>query len=347
MEARRAQQGAGQHKFGDTFKSRYADQAPGPGITVNRRDFLNCSVAAAGIAVSGALPQMPDMPIIDTHQHLWDLKRFRLPWLKAGTPLARSHLLADYRKASAGQDIVGTVYMEVDVEPSQQQAEAEFVIETCRRRDSGMMAGVVSGRPATGGFVDYIQQVKKNAAIKGVRQVLHGDSTPPGYCLNKQFLLGVRALGELGLRFDICMRPTELPDAAKLVEACPETQFILDHCGNAPVHRADGTAPDRTQWRRDVETLASRPNVVCKVSGLVNTAKKGAWGPADIAPIVNQVLDAFGPGRVLFASDWPVCTTVATLAEWIAALKAVVADRPADQRRKLFHDNAVRVYGLT
>ena len=85
---------------------------------------------------------------------------------------------------------------------------------------------------------------------------------------------------------------------------------------------------------------------MCKVSGLVNTAKKDAWGPADLAPIVNHVLDSFGPDRAIFASDWPVCTTVATLAEWVAALKDVVRGRPADQQRKLFHDNAVRVYGL-
>jgi L-fuconolactonase len=93
--------------------------------------------------------------------------------------------------------------------------------------------------------------------------------------------------------------------------------------------------------------LARRSNLVCKVSGLVNSAKKGAWGPADLAPIINHVLDSFGPDRVIFASDWPVCTTVATLAEWVAALQTVVRDRSDDQRRKLFHDNAVRIYGLT
>jgi L-fuconolactonase len=314
---------------------------------VNRRAFLTSSAAAAGAVFVGAAPKAPVMPIIDTHQHLWDLGRFRLPWLKPGTLLARSHTLADYKAAAAGLDIVGTIYMEVDVEPSQQQAEADFVKATCRREDSGMVAAVVSGRPASDGFVGYVEQFKGAPAIKGVRQVLHADSTPAGYCLGRRFIAGVRTLGELGLRFDLCMRPTELPDAAKLLDACPGTKFILDHCGNAPVHRADGTRPDRDPWRRDIEAFARRPNVVCKVSGLVNTAKKGAWGPADLAPIIDHVFQAFGPDRVLFASDWPVCTTVATLAEWVAALKEVVAERPAEQRRKLFHDNAVRVYGLS
>lgn len=286
------------------------------------------------------------MQIIDTHQHLWDLDRFRLSWLKPGTQLARNHTLADYQMAAAGLDIVKTIYMEVDLDPAQQQAEADFVIATCRQRDSGMVGGVVSGRPAAENFIAYIKQFRGSRYVKGVRQVLHADSTPPEYCLDPGFVRGVRALGEIGLRFDLCMRPAELADAGKLVDNCPGTQFILDHCGNAPVHTAGGAAPDRAQWQHDMAALAKRTNLVCKVSGLVNTAKKGAWGPADLAPIVNHVLDVFGPDRVMFASDWPVCTTVATLAEWIAALKAVVVERPADQQRKLFHDNAARIYGL-
>ena len=318
---------------------------------LDRRTFLHQS--AAGLA-AGALAaplaaadaRAARMPIIDTHQHLWDLSRFHLPWVKPGTVLGRSHTLSDYHQAAEGLGVEKTIYMEVDVEPAQQQAEAEFVIATCKQPDSRMVAGAVSGRPASDGFRAYAGQFKGSPHIKGVRQVLHAAATPPGYCLDPKFVQGIRLLGELGLRFDLCMRPKELPDAGKLIDACPATQFILDHCGNAPVHNPDGTAPARTQWKRDVEGLAKRKNLVCKVSGLVNTAKKGAWGPDDLAPIVNHVLDVFGPDRAMFASDWPVCTTVATLAEWVQALQAVVASRPEEQRRRLFHDNAVRVYAL-
>lgn len=286
------------------------------------------------------------MPIIDTHQHLWDLDKFRLPWLKPGTPLARSHTLADYKRAAAGLDIVKTIYMEVDLDPLQQQAEADFVVSTCKQPDSGMAGGVVSGRPAAESFSTFIAQFRGSPYVKGIRQILHADATPPGFCLDPKFAHGVQRFGELGLRFDLCMRPGELADAGKLIDACPGTQFILDHCGNPPVHTADGRAPDRTQWRRDIVALAKRTNLVCKVSGLVNSAKPGAWVPADLAPIINHVLDSFGPDRAMFASDWPVCTTVATLAEWVNALSAVVSERSEEQRRKLFHDNAVRVYGL-
>ncbi len=319
-------------------------RAPGTTI-VDRRRFLHCAAAAGTFPLMAA--ELNTMPIIDTHQHLWDIDQFHLPWLKAGTPLARSHTLADYKKAAAGLDIVKTIYMEVDLDPLQQQAEADFVIATCKRPESGMVAGVVSGRPAADGFGTYAAQFRGSPNIKGVRQILHAESTPPGYCLDPKFVRGVQRLGELALRFDLCMRPSELADAGKLIDACRGTQFILDHCGNATVHKPDGTAPDRTQWRRDIAALAKRPNLVCKVSGLVNSAKPGAWGPADLAPIVNHVLDSFGPDRAIFASDWPVCTTVATLAQWVNALKAVVSARPEEERRKLFHDNAVRFYKLS
>jgi predicted TIM-barrel fold metal-dependent hydrolase len=318
---------------------------------LDRRTFL--SFAATGSALgaltrpcSPAAPDTPRMPIIDTHQHLWDLDRFHLPWVKPGSVLARNHTLADYKKAAAGLDIVKTIYMEVDVERSQQRAEAEFVIATCKQADSGMVAGVVSGRPAVDGFRTYIEQFKASRFVKGVRQVLHGQSTPPGYCLDPKFVKGVQLLGEFGLRFDLCVRPGELTDAGKLIDACPGTQFILDHCGNANVHGPDGKAPDRTQWQRDVAGLAKRPNLVCKVSGIIASAKPGAWSPADLAPIVNHVFDSFGADRVMFASDWPVCTTVAPVADWVNSLKAIIRERPAEQQRKLFHDNAVRVYGL-
>jgi predicted TIM-barrel fold metal-dependent hydrolase len=210
-----------------------------------------------------------------------------------------------------------------------------------------MVSGVISGRPAADGFPGYVEQFKGSRYIKGIRQVLHGQNTPAGYCLDPKFIRGIERLGEFGLRFDLCLRTSELADGGKLIDACPNTSFILDHCGNAKVHGPDGKAPDRTSWQRDIAALAKRPNVVCKVSGIVNSATQGGWGPADLAPIVNHVVDTFGPDRVMFASDWPVCTTVASLAEWVESLRAIVRERPADQQRKLFHDNAMRVYGLT
>jgi L-fuconolactonase len=315
----------------------------------NRRDVLRGGAAAIALAstarLSAAEAKATAMTFIDTHQHLWDLNRFRLPWVKEGTVLGRSFLISDYHAAAAGTGIEKTVYMEVDVEPSQQREEADFVVDCCRKPETKMVAGVVSGRPVADDFKDYVKRLKGSPRIKGVRQVLHVASTPPGYCLDPKFVRGIRLLGEQRLSFDLCIRMTELADAGKLIDQCPDMQFILDHCGNAPVHTKDGGAPDRTQWKRDLEKLATRKNLVCKVSGLVNTVKKG-WKPDDLAPIINHVLDTFGPDRVMFGGDWPVCLLGATLAQWVGGLKAVVASRPAEQQRKLFSENATRVYAL-
>jgi predicted TIM-barrel fold metal-dependent hydrolase len=311
---------------------------------MNRREFVVRSAAAAlsalGASARAADPAEP-IPLIDTHQHLWDLKKFKLPWIEKGGHLDRSFVLDDYLKAVAGLNVARTVYMEVDVEPSQQPAEVEYVLDLCRRADSPMAAAVVSGRPASDGFAKYATPFRDSAYIKGVRQVLHGDGTKAGYCLQKEFIRGVRLLGDLGKSFDICIRPGELADAAKLIDECPGTRFILDHCGNGDVRSKDLTA-----WKKGMAEVAKRKEVVCKVSGIVVNAEPGKWGPDDLAPVINHTLEVFGPDRVMFGGDWPVCTKAATFKQWVEALRAIVKERKAEEQRKLFHDNAVRFYGL-
>src|SRR6202011_1698750 len=235
------------------------------------------------------------LPIVDTHLHLWDLERFRLPWIRKGSPLARSFVMKDFLTATQGLNVVAAVYMEVDVEPTQQRAEADYVLEICRQNNTPLKAAVISGRPANDEFRKYLEGFKRNQHLKGVRQVLHGEGTPAGFCLAPNFVRGIRALGDMGLSFDLCMRSGELADAVKLVEACPNTRFILDHCGNMNVQ-----SQDRTQWQRDLERMARSSNVVCKVSGIVASARPKKWTAADLAPIVNHTLNSFGPERVLF-----------------------------------------------
>ncbi len=330
------------------------NQRPQP----DRRAFLGHALAAvaAGSALRVEDPPRAEgkvatnaggdrpIPIVDTHQHLWDLRRFKLPWIAKSSPLDRDFLPADYRQAAEGLGIVKTVYMEVDVEPSQQVEEAEYVIRLCREEDNPMAGAVISGRPESEGFAAYLRRFRDCPEIKGVRRVLHSPSTPPGHGLQPDFLRGLRQLGDAGLSFDLCMRPAELRDAARMIDECPETRFILDHCGNASVRMDDRAM---AAWRDDVARVAERPNVSCKVSGIVASAAGGPWTADDLAPIIDRVLDSFGPDRVVFGGDWPVCTLAASLAQWVEALRQVVKDRPEADRRKLFHDNALRVYRLS
>ena len=162
---------------------------------MNRRTFGKTAVALAGVGLglgrAGAEENSTMFPLVDTHQHLWDLTKFRLPWHKKVPAMAKSHVMSDYFAATAdlgsfpgpgGQKVPGrvvkTLYMEVDVAPEQQNAEADYVIDLCRRADNPMVGAVISGRPGSEAFAAYIKRFQDSAYIKGVRQVLHGDDTP-------------------------------------------------------------------------------------------------------------------------------------------------------------------------
>lgn len=306
-------------------------------VTVGRQTFEEACAKDSAVTET--------IPIIDTHQHLWDTTKFTLPWHKGEDtkPLQKSFVMSDYLEATKGLNVVKTVYMEVDVSPEQQVAEAAYVIDLCTRGDNPMKAAVISGRPGTPGFEPYIRKLAQSKFIKGVRQVLHGDSTPAGYCLQPNFVDSIKLLGELGLSFDLCLRSGEVLDAVKLVDQCPKTRFILDHCGNMSVSSTDAVA--RAKWLQGMKEMAARPNTVCKVSGIIVTANKG-WKPDDLAPNINDTINTFGDDRVMFAGDWPVCTLKATFAEWVGALKHIVKDRSLAFQKKLFHDNAAKFYGI-
>jgi len=295
-------------------------------------------------------------PIVDTHQHLWDLDKFRLPWLADVPALRRSYRTSDYLVATAGLGVVKAVYMEVDVAPEQQPAEADALIALCADVKTPTVAAVISGRPASPDFEGYIRAYASHPAIVGVRQVLHVPDAHPGLCLTPQYVQNVRLLGELGLCFDLCMRPGELGDGAKLAALCPDTRFVVDHCGNGDpyvIAGSDSLADDdpfahsREQWMDGMAALAAQPNTICKISGIIARARPG-WTADDLAPAINHCLDSFGFGRVVFGGDWPVCTLGAntSYAAWVTALREIVAKRSPQEQAALFHDNAVAFYGL-
>jgi len=321
---------------------------------MNRRQFLTASTTALAAAGCHSIthPNKTVMPIIDTHQHLWDLDHFRLNWLdEAPAVLRRSFRLGDYLKATKGLNVVKAVYLEVDVIPSQQNDEARFVTEISKDPKYPTVAGVISGRPENEGFKKYIDQYKDNKHIKGLRRLM--ETTPSGFCLQPRFIHSVTYLGELNKHFEITIQPTQLNDALSLVKRCPNTRFVIDHCGTAdpkaflseknrggamPMHEAD-------QWKADMSRLADQPNTVCKISGIVAHAPNG-WTTEHLAPIVNHCLDEFGPDRVMFGGDWPVCLLGARYGEWVSALKEIVSNRPEGERQKLFYRNGTRTYQL-
>jgi L-fuconolactonase len=316
-----------------------------------RRGFAQTALAGvfAMTTHSGAADApLYDGEIIDTHQHLWDLKEFKLAWIgklqdRGKEVLGRSYTLRDYAEATQGLGVKRAVYMEVDVIEEQQLKEAEFITAICAEGKAPTVAAVVSGRPASDGFKDYLDRLKGNKYIKGLRQVLHSPATPPKFCLDDKFVKGIQLLGERGLSFDLCFKNDQLEYGAELIDRCPNTRFILDHCGNPH----DGPL-DLEGWKKSLARIAATKNrnVMCKVSGLYANVTAQAWPAEKLAALVRPVIDEFGWDRVMFASDWPVVNLGASFKVWVEALKHIVrSDKPANQA-KLFRDNAVKFYGL-
>jgi L-fuconolactonase len=276
-----------------------------------------------------------------------------LPWTEGAAPLDKTYSSNDYLNATAGLGVGKAIYMEVDVQDGQREAEAEFIIDLCQRDDNPTYGAVISGRPFEDGFRSYVDIFSNSECIKGIRQVLHADSAPRGFCLEKKFVANIRFLGEVGLRFDLCMRAGELADAVALADACPGTRFVVDHCGNADPNVINSSHPgdtaeaghNRDQWMKDMGSLGERKNVVCKISGIVARAQP-QWSATDLAPTVDHCLESFGPDRVIFGGDWPVCTVAASFREWVDALRSIVAHRPTAEREKLWHENAEQFYEL-
>lgn len=314
-----------------------------------RRELL---IRGAATAAALGAPELlaaraagPDFPIIDTHQHLWDLKTLRPPWLKnpEAAKIATPHGMDAYLREAAGLGIVKTVYMEVDAAEADQAKEAEFVVRTCKSGKTPMKKGVISGRPATPAFAAFAKRYQDVPAIQGFRQILHPPDRPRGLCLQPQFVKNIQLLGKMGKSYDICIRPGELMDGCKLADQCPGTRFVLDHCGNGDAGW-NGKGPEYDAWARGITEAAKRKNLVCKLSGVIKTCQGSAPKAEQLKPLARHVIEAFGPDRVIWASDWPVCEFTATLKEWVETARSLTADLPAADQRKIFHDNAAKFY---
>ena len=284
---------------------------------------------------------MPDFPIVDAHLHLWDPRRFRMTWLDGNTRLDQPYGLAEYREHTERVSVEAMVYLQVEVEPAYALLEARWAAE--RADEDPRLGGIVAWAPVEHGercraFLEALVDIDRR--IKGVRRIYQSEPDPD-FCRRPDFIRGVQLLAEYGLSFDLCTLPPQLPATVELVRRCPGTSFILDHLGK-PLVRDRVLDP----WREHIRELATLPNVLCKVSGLVTEAEPARWTPADLAPYVEHVLECFGEDRVAFGGDWPVVTLAASYRRWVEALDGLTAGLSASARRKLWAENARRFYRL-
>jgi len=315
---------------------------------MNRRNFLRTAslTALAPSLCYSSCNTGPPLPIIDTHQHLWDLELFPLRWVKP--PLDRNFLMEDYLLAIEGQGLVKSIYMEVGVPPEFRKKEAEWALELCKDPNNPMVAAVIRADPAAPEFESEISSLARNPYLKGIRYSFRN----PEEIHLPQVIKNIRLLGELGLSCDLNLHPQSLHLGDLLLGECPDTRFILNHCGGAdPIAflAKDTEVPrepqhNKDQWYREMKRLAQRSNIICKISGIVDNAGAFPLNAADLAPIIDYCFESFGPNRVMFAGDWPVCLRNMPLSTWIETLKEVVAKLSLADQRNLFHDNAAAFY---
>jgi predicted TIM-barrel fold metal-dependent hydrolase len=280
------------------------------------------------------------MRLVDTHQHLWDLDLFHYSWLESLPTLNRSFRMSDYMEAADGLEVYKTVHVEADVDEPYMLAETQHLLNLADRADNPLEGVVACGRPEAADFRSYVDKIASRAKLKGIRRVLH--TQPDELGKSKTFIDNVASLADYHLSFDICVLDRQLPIAIKLVRSCPDVTFVLDHCG---VPRVKDKILD--PWRSDLADLAKFPNVNCKISGLVAYADPAAWTASDLRPYVDHVLSCFGWERVVFGSDWPVCTLSATYKQWVNALRSITQSAGESNQQKLFHKNAIRIYRLS
>jgi predicted TIM-barrel fold metal-dependent hydrolase len=279
------------------------------------------------------------MQIVDAHQHLWDLDQFRYSWLDSLPQLKRSFRMADYLAAVAGLNVVKSVHLEADVDEDCMLEETRHLLALADRDDNPLDGIVACGRPENDDFESYLENIVGHPGLKGIRRVLH--TQPDEVGRTATFVKNVAALADYGLSFDICVLARQLPIAINLVSRCPDVNFILDHCG-VPQVKEKIFDP----WRAHLAEIAKVGNVYCKISGLVAYADPLCWTAEDLRPFVEYVIESFGWDRVLFGSDWPVCTLSASYREWVEALQVITRGAGEINRQKLFYDNAARVYRL-
>lgn len=281
---------------------------------------------------------MLDLPIVDSHVHMWNPAQFNMTWLAAFPLLNQPYSQQQYWQATRNIPITAIVYVETAVAPEEALLEAQWI--TNLARDNPRIQAVVAAAQLEQGEVvrSYLAALRAlGPLIKGVRRNLQDE--PLDFCLQPAFIRGVQMLAEYNFSFDICIRPPHLPDVIELVRQCPETTFVLDHIGKPDIkHR------QLDSWQKQLRVLASFPNVQCKLCGLVTEANHQSWKMPDLVPYVQTAFECFGEERVMFGGDWPVLLLASTYERWYETLRELTACLPPEAGRKFWGDNARRFY---
>ncbi|WP_414720110.1 amidohydrolase family protein [Umezawaea sp.] len=278
--------------------------------------------------------------MVDAHHHLWDLDVRDQGWITDPPMgvLRRSFGVADLDERAKASGVTRTVLVQTVTVP-EETPELLAVAE-----DSELVGAVVGWTdltaPDVADALAGLAEARGGSWLRGVRHQVQGEPDPEWLCRG-DVRRGLAAVGRAGLVYELLTLPGQLTAARRTAAALPDVRFVVDHCSKPPI--ASG---DLEGWIEPIRSLAAHDNVTCKVSGLVTEADWARWTVDDLRPCFEVVLDAFGPERLMFGSDWPVCLLAAEYADVVAAARELTGELSGAERAMVFAGTATGVYGL-
>jgi L-fuconolactonase len=274
--------------------------------------------------------------IVDSHHHFWRYNPVDYGWIDDGMAKIRRDFLPEDLRRDMAADGVDAV---VSVQARQSIEETRWLLDLATAND--FIAGVVGWVPLVSpSVVATLEEFASHPKLVAIRHVLQ-DEPDPAYMLRADFQAGIRALQSFNLTYDILIFERHLPQTIEFVDHHPAQPFVVDHMAK-PRMRQREIEP----WASHMRELAKRPHVSCKLSGLTTEVGRANWTIADLRPYVDVVLEAFGPDRLLFGSDWPVCLVACDYARWMTTVQELIADLSPIERTAILGGNARRIYRL-
>ena len=277
---------------------------------------------------------------VDAHHHVWDLSVRDQDWITGPElqPLRRDFTVTDLAPEARAAGVDRTVLV-------QTITVAEETPEFLALADAhDLIAGVVGWtdltRPDIADDLAHLRELPGGHYLKGIRHQVQGEPDP-NWLLRPDVRRGLTAVADAGLVYDLLVLPHQFPAAVEVAASLPQLAFVLDHLGKPPI-----VSGQLEPWSTSLRSLAALPNTYCKLSGLVTEADWKTWRTEDLHPYADTALDAFGPSRLMFGSDWPVCTLAATYGQVADTAGELTDDLSAAERADVFEGTATRVYGL-
>lgn len=273
---------------------------------------------------------------IDAHQHFWQYSPEEYGWIGPQMAvLQKDHLPDDLAPLLESTGLDGCVA----VQARQSLDETEWLLALSDQ--APFIKGVIGWVDLCSPYIHrQLERLCAQPKLRGVRHVVQ-DEPDDQFMLRQDFLHGVSALQAFDLTYDILIFPRHLPVARRVVEQFPDQPFVLDHIAKPFIR--DGVIEP---WTEEIRRLAASPNVFCKVSGMVTEADWHNWQSADFLPYLDIVFEAFGPDRIMFGSDWPVCTVAASYPQVVEIVSDYVDQLSQDEKASIWGETARAFYGL-